>query len=119
MDVFDNIVLIHKKNGKFLSEGYSVKIYSYHESIKGFYEENGKIIFTLSLEKELSDEKFDYIIENFCYEEIESLGCICDPIEEYYPTFIIEFNYDEKSKVEDKINDILRLFYDNTYKNLL
>lgn len=114
---FENIVLIHRENGKFLREGLKIQIEECFENIKAFYEEDGKVYLILNLENDFEDEEFDFIIENFPYEDFENLNLEIYPKDhEYYPTFILEFKYECEEHTEIKIKDILRLFMEKVVK---
>ncbi len=114
---FDSIVLIHKQNGKFINEGFSITIERCFSNIKSFYEENGKIFLVLNLEQDFSDEEFYNIIENLNYEEFESLGVKIYPKDdEYYPTFLIEMTNSSREDVQDKVYSLLELFEDKVVK---
>ncbi len=114
---FDSIVLIHKQNGKFINEGFSITIERCFSNIKAFYEENGKIFLVLNLEQDFSDEEFYNIIENLNYEEFESLGVKIYPKdEEYYPTFLIEMTNSSREDIQDKVYSLLELFEDKVVK---
>lgn len=114
---FDSIVLMHKQDGKFLGEGFSVNIEKCFDNIKEFYEEDGKIFLTLSLEKEFSDEEFYNIIENFDYDEFENLGIQISPKDdEYYPTFLIEIPNSSVEHIKFKIHSLLDLFDEKVVK---
>lgn len=114
---FESVVLIHRKDGKFLKEGFSIEINNCFDNIKSFYEEDNNIFLILSLQEEFTDEKFDEIFENFCYDDFEKLGIKIYPKdEEYYPTFIIEMNNDLKDNVQNKMDIILELFREKVVK---
>lgn len=114
---FDNIVLIHRENNKFIEEGFSISIDKCFENIKSFYKENGKIFLVLSLEEDFTDEVFDEIIENLSYEDFEKLGIAIYPKdEEYYPTFVIEMENKEKYEVEELVSEILDVFTEKVIK---
>ena len=114
---FDNIVLIHRKNGIFLKEGISIKIQNCLQNIKSFYEEYGKIFLILNLEEDFTDEYFDKIFEEFPYEEFENEGINIYPKdEEYYPTFIVEIENKHRQELQEEINLILELFMEKVVK---
>lgn len=114
---FESVILMHKENGIFLEEGFRIYVGNCFENIKSFYEENGRIFLTLSLEVDFTDDKFDYIMENFCYEEFEKLNLEVNPKDdEYYPTFLIEFEIDIKENIQEKMNCILELFMEKVIK---
>lgn len=114
---FESVVLIHRENGKFLKEGFSIKINNCFESIKSFYEEGNNIFLILSLQKEFTDEEFDEIFENFSYDDFEKLNLKIYPKEdEYYPTFVIEMKNDLKENIQNKMDIILELFHEKVVK---
>lgn len=114
---FESIVLIHRKEGRFLKEGYRIKVETCFNNIKSFYEENGLVFLVLNLEEEFTDEKFDEIFEKFCYDDFEKLDIKIYPKDnEYYPTFIVEMENDCKDMLQEKINNVLELFEEKVVK---
>lgn len=114
---FESVVLIHRRDGKFLKEGFSIGINSCFDNIRSFYEEENNIFLILSLQEEFTDEKFDEIFENFCYDDFEKLDVKIYPKDdEYYPTFIIEMNNDLKENIQNKVYTILELFNEKVVK---
>lgn len=114
---FESVVLIHRKDGKFSEEGFSIRINNCFDNIKSFYEEDNNIFLILSLQEEFTDDKFDEIFENFCYDDFEELGIKIYPKDdEYYPTFIIEMENDLRDNVQNKIDIILELFREKVVK---
>lgn len=114
---FESIVLIHRKEGRFLEEGYRIKVETCFNNIKFFYEENGLVFLVLNLEEEFTDEKFDEIFEKFCYDDFEKLDVKIYPKDnEYYPTFIVEMKNNCKDVLQEKINNVLELFMEKVVK---
>ncbi len=108
---FNNIVLIHRKEGKFLEEGIKLKVDECFENIKEFYEENGTIFLVLRLEQDFTDDEFHKMIGEFPYEDFENLGVDVSPKnDEYYPTFTIEIKCDSENCVKNIVDNILELF---------
>ena len=114
---FENIVLIHKKDGVFSKEGMSIKIECCFENINSFYEENDIIFLELILRKDFSDEMFYKIVDEFCYSDFENLGVNIYPKDdEYYPVFVIELKNDSVGIIQEKIDVILNLFMEKVTK---
>ena len=114
---FDNIVLIHREDNKFIKEGFSINIDKCFENIKSFYEENGKIFLILNLEEDFSDEIFDKVIVDFPYGDFKNIGVEAyAKDEEYYPTFIFEMEKYSKEEIQFKVDEILKLFMEKVIK---
>ena len=108
---FGNIVLIHRENGKFSREGFKVQIDECFENIKAFYEEQGIVYLILNLEKDFTDEEFDFIIENISYDDFNDIGVSIFPRDnEYYPTFVVEIKVSCEDDIKLKVNETLRIF---------
>lgn len=114
---FENIVLIHRENGKFLREGLKVQIDECFENIKEFYEEDGIIYLILNVEKDFTDEEFDFIIEIFPYDDFEDIGVDIYPKDnEYYPTFVAEIKRSYENDIKFRVNKVLRIFMEKVVK---
>lgn len=114
---FDNIVLIHRENGKFIKEGFSINVDKCYENIKSFYQEDEKIFLYLNIEQDFTDEVFNKIFDELCYDDFYNLNVDIYPKDdEYYPTFVIEMEIESKEEIQRKVYDVLELFEEKVIK---
>jgi hypothetical protein len=114
-----SLVLMSKENGLLTEELGSYEIESGLQFVQSAYVENGVVTLFISTDKDVEDDEFDKIYDNYNVDDLEQKGFKVDEVDDVYnPTWCIKFEYDDEyDVVEEKLNEAL-LFHEEEMKRI-
>lgn len=122
---FSSLVLMEKdKDTGFISK--ELGSFSVDEGalfVRKFFVEDGVVNLYFDTNKDVEEWEYSAIYDLFNEEGFKEKGYeLEEDLEEYNPTFIIKFEYDEEySKIQEKLNEIIGLIkieMENVFKNI-
>lgn len=122
---FSSLVLMEKdKDTGFISK--ELGSFSVDEGalfVRKFFVEDGVVNLYFDTNKDVEEWEYSAIYDLFNEDGFKEKGYeLEEDLEEYNPTFIIKFEYDEEySKIQEKLNEIIGLIkieMENVFKNI-
>ncbi|MGG7096340.1 DUF6762 family protein [Clostridium sardiniense] len=122
---FSSLVLMEKdKDTGFISK--ELGSFSVDEGalfVRKFFVEDGVVNLYFDTNKDVEEWEYSAIYDLFNEDEFKEKGYeLEEDLEEYNPTFIVKFEYDEEySKIQEKLNEIIGLIkieMENVFKNI-
>jgi hypothetical protein len=105
-----SLVLMSKENGILTNELGSYEIETGLEFVQSAYVENYIVNLFISTDKDVEDEEFDEIYDNYSMDYLEQKGYEIEELEDVYnPTWCVKFKYDDDyDVVDEKLNEVLQ-----------
>ncbi len=122
---FSSLVLMEKdKETGFISK--ELGSFSVDEGalfVRKFFVEDGVVNLYFDTNKDVEEWEYSAIYDLFNEEGFKEKGYeLEEDLEEYNPTFIVKFDYDDEySKIQEKLNEIITLIkveMENVFKNI-
>lgn len=104
-----SLVLMEKEDGILNHEIGSYEIETGLKFVYKAYVEDGKVYLYLTTDRDVQDDEFNAIYDNYDSEYIEQEGCTVEEVDdEYNPVWCLKFDLEEEHmEIQDMLNDII------------
>lgn len=113
------LVLMQKENGVLTNELGSYEIESGLELVYKAYVEVDKVKLFLTTDRDVEDDEYNEIYDNYSIDSLEEMGFEVEEIEdEYNPVWCIKFRFEEDHSImEEALNEAIN-FHENELKRI-
>lgn len=104
-----SLVLMNKVDGILEKELGSYEIEEGLELVYKAFVENGKVYLFLTVDRDVNDEQYNDIFDNYNVDEISNMGFdVSEVEEEYNPVWQVNFEFkDDHDEMEEVLNSII------------
>jgi hypothetical protein len=103
-----SLVLMNRVDGILEKELGSYEIEEGLELVYKAFVENNKVCLFLTIDRDVNDEEYNEVFDNYNMDELSNMGFEVSEVEEYNPVWEVNFEFnDDHDEVEEALNSIL------------